>query len=135
MYNPFHNIPPGPGEVAQLDGSGKRKAKARYHKNNPLQHRFPMLRRIQEAFLFKFYQAVPILDHIPTRAHIFFGLFYIGILFGVFIYLFVRGYNDAKDSYYLSPLEGDSPSENCQLIPATNTGQYYATTTGHWEGE
>ncbi len=112
-----------------------RPGKTRYHANNPLYHRFPMLRRIQEAFLWKFYQRLPILDHIPTRGHVGFGLLYIAILLAIFIYLFINGYNNAKDGYFLSPLEGNTADENCQMIAARNTGVFYGTTTGHWESK
>ena len=136
MYNPFHDIPSGPASERITNSTIKGEQKVfRYHVNNPLHHRFPLLKRLEETILWKFYNYIPVLDHVPQRAHLFFGSLYLAILTGVFVFMFIRGYLSGRSQYYLSPLTSDSASTNCELIPATNTGTFYGTVTGHWQGK
>jgi hypothetical protein len=132
MQNPFHSLP----ACVESDSTtnGKNNRNRRYHVNNPLFHKFPTFRRMQERFLWKFYARSSFLDHIPRSIHILFVSLYLLIMALLFAYFFGFGYFASVNESFLSPLNNQMASKNCELIPAVNTGQYYATMDGYWQG-
>lgn len=85
----------------------------------------------------KFHEAMlgflPVVGHIPPKLRLCMGLFYLFLLFAIFIVLFVTGYYADMGKVFLSPVTGDLPDDNCDLIAVENTGKYLATMGGIWQ--
>jgi hypothetical protein len=74
--------------------------------------------------------------HIPTHLHWFIFAFYLLVLITSFISLFITGYRESVGKAYLAPLSDGFTSANtgCSLNHQVNTGKYFATAVGTWEG-
>ena len=80
--------------------------------------------RVVEAMSFD----IPLGLQIPITA------MYLMSLGALLVLFFIQGYNEQKDSTYLSFLTSSEPSRNCELIPLSNTGTYVASHEGYWQG-
>ena len=56
-------------------------------------------------------------------------------LIGIFLAVFITGFNSSINEEFLSPSDGKTASRNCISIPAINTGTYLATQQGFWQGQ
>lgn len=56
-------------------------------------------------------------------------------LLGIFVAVFVNGYQTSTKTEYLSPTTGGTAdSKYCVNVPTINTGTYLATESGYWQG-
>jgi hypothetical protein len=76
------------------------------------------------------------LKDLPKRYMYPFGGLLILSLFGVFVALFISGYNTNLNQVFLSPLINSyTPSSYCETISVANTGTFLGTQDGYWEGQ
>lgn len=90
------------------------------------------MERLDETFT----SAIPSEDirAMPAKYRYPIGILLVLSLVALLIDLIYTAYTVARNTQYLSPLDGDTASANCEAITTTNSGNYLFSFTGYWQG-